>query len=139
MAGSVVITLSKVDRSGTDPSGIRVLEFDWTASGSDGTLTNVTISDNQAKVLSGLKAVLGVTNPGATAPTAAYDIEILDEDGIDIFGTALKDRSATASEQARPAIATLAGERLVDGHLTFQLTNNSVHSALGTCKIYFTK
>lgn len=140
MAGSVAITLERVDRSGTDHMGVRCLTFTWTASASDGTLTNAAISASQAKVLAGLKAFLAVTNPGATAPTASYDIEILDADGIDIFGAALNNRSATLSEQARPDMTTLAGERLVDGGLlTFALTNNSVNSATGVCKVYFRK
>lgn len=40
-----------------------------------------------------------VTDPGATAPTAAYDITILDEDGVDVLVGAGADRSATATEQ----------------------------------------
>jgi hypothetical protein len=40
-----------------------------------------------------------VTDPGATAPTANYDITILDEDGIDVLVGAGADRSATATEQ----------------------------------------
>lgn len=139
MAGSVVTTLAKVDTSGTDPSGARVLTFAWTADAADGSVPATAITANMAKVLSGLKAVLAITNPGTTAPTDNYDIVISDPDGVDIFGDALLNRDTSNSEQARPAISTLAGERLVNGVLTFTLTNNSVNSATGTCKVYFTK
>lgn len=140
MAESCAVTLTKVDTSGTDPSGIRKLTFTWVTA-SNGSLTSTAITANMAKVLTGLKAVLAVTNPsgGATAPTDNYDITITDADGVDIFGGALNNRDEANSEQARPAIATLAGERLVDGVLTFNLSGNSVDSAAGVCKVYFTK
>ena len=40
-----------------------------------------------------------VTDPGVTAPTAAYDITILDDDGVDVLIGAGADRSATLTEQ----------------------------------------
>lgn len=138
MAGSVSVTLSKVDPSGID-SGKRKLLFTWTADAANGSVPDTAISANQAKVLRGLKAILGVTNPGATAPTANYDITLVDADGVDVFGGSLTNRSDTASEQAKPDMTTLGGSRMVNGTLTFKLANNSVNSALGTCAIYFEK
>lgn len=140
MAGTCTVTLEKVDHSGTDPQGIRLLTFSWVGDASAGTVPATSITANQAKALAGLKAVLAITNPGSTAPTDNYDITITDEDGVDIFGGSLANRDTANSEQARPAIATLGGERLVDGSiLTFNLTNNSVASATGVCKVYFIK
>jgi len=139
MAGSVVTTLSKVDTSGTDPSGVRLLTFAWTADADNGSVPDTAISANQAKVLSGLKAVLAITNPGTTAPTDNYDITLENTDGACIFGGSLSNRDTSNSEQARPTISTLAGESVVDGILTFKLANNSVNSATGDCKVYFRK
>jgi hypothetical protein len=137
MAESCAITLTKVDTSGTDPAGTRCLTFTWQAA-ADGSLSAYPISANQAKVLSGLYAVQAVINPGATAPTASYDVTLTDTDGVDVFGGTLGNLSATASAIVRPDIATLAGKRLVQGVLTFNLTNNSVNSANGVIKVYFT-
>ena len=138
MAESCTMVLSRVDTSGTDPSGIRCLTVTWQAA-ANGSLAAYTITANQAKVLAGMYAVQAVVNPGATAPTAAYDVTLTDVDGVDVFGGSLANLSATVSAVVRPDIATLAGKRLVSGLLTFNLTNNSVDSALGVIKFYFTK
>ena len=81
---------------------------------------------------------MGVTDPGATAPTDNYDITIVDEYGSDIFGATLTNRDTTNTEEATPLIGgTSYGSRLVTGDLTFTLTNNSVNEAVGTCILYF--
>ncbi len=44
-----------------------------------------------------------VTNPGATAPTADYDITFVDANGVDIMSGTLADRHTSTSEQVIPA------------------------------------
>ena len=139
MAGSGTVVLSRVDRSGTDPIGVRKLTFTWVGDSAAGTMPAVPISANQAKVLEGLKAVLATTNPGTPAPDDNYSITITDADGVDIFDGALASRSTSVSQQCRPTLATTAGKRLVDGVLTFNVTGNATASATGVCKVYFTK
>lgn len=89
------------------------------------------------------KCTLGVTLPGdhakcaGTAPTANYDIEILDEYDVDIFGGLLNDRSATESEQQVPKIGDGLGTRVCTGTWTFKLTGNLVDDANGKVILYF--
>ncbi len=108
-------------------------EISWTADDSDGSVPNAAIPETTGYV------VLAITDPGATAPTANYDITIEDEFGVDIMGGALTDRSATLTEQAMPLIAVTPVPRMVNGALTFKLANNSVNSAVGKCYVYIQK
>jgi hypothetical protein len=91
------------------------------ASGNASGETNMTITDQ----IAGKYIVTVTTNPDNTnAPTASYDITITDEDGIDVMGGALQDRSATASEQTVPAL--LSGvylPRPITGTLTANMTS----------------
>ena len=137
-ASVVSYVLSRLDNSGTSPTGARKLAFTWLAADT-GAIDTCTISANDAKVLKGLYCVLGTSKPGTVQPTASYDITLVDSQGIDIMGSSMVDRSATAAEQAKPAISTLAGRRLVDSTLTLTIVNNSVDSAVGYCNFYFTK
>lgn len=47
-----------------------------------------------------------VTNPGAAAPTANYDVTVVDEDGVDLLGGVGADRHTSTSEQAAPVLGT---------------------------------
>jgi len=71
-----------------------------------------------------------VTNPGATAPTASYDIYLYDKDGIDICSGNLADRSATLTEQYIPDPAIW-----VDGEITLSIANAG-DSKIGEIEIY---
>lgn len=80
------------------------------------------------------------TNPGATAPTSAYDITLVDEQGVDVLGGAGMNLSATASERITPKPVTgqdVWGPAFALGTITFTLTNNSVNSATGTAIITY--
>jgi hypothetical protein len=71
-----------------------------------------------------------VTNPGATAPTASYDIYLYDKDGIDICSGNLADRSATITEQYIPDPPIW-----VDGEITLSIANAG-DSKIGEIEIY---
>lgn len=82
-----------------------------------------------------------VTDPGATAPQAAYDPCLTDQYGRDVMGGGLADRSATATEMAMPQITGAAGlvpyTVPVHGCLQLAITGNNVNTALGKVIIYF--
>ena len=77
----------------------------------DGSLSNGTVS------LSGF-LVSVVTNPSATAPTADWDLTILDEDGVDILAGAGADRHTTNSLQVNlmtTGAVPVAGDYTITG------------------------
>ena len=129
VAGTATQTLNKLSSD----------NYVWTVSWVDhGAGTTLAMSADVLKKVNGMAIELAVTNPGATAPTASYDITLVDADGVDAMGGALIDRNKDNSEQATPAIiATVYQARRIDGILTFTLANNSVNNALGTLKVFF--
>jgi hypothetical protein len=72
-----------------------------------------------------------ITDPGATAPTAAYDITILDDDGVDVLIGAGADRSATLTEQV---IASSLGY-IYDSKLTLEILHAG-DSKIGVVYLY---
>jgi hypothetical protein len=93
MASSVTVTE-------TNHSGLSVkrIKFAWTAH-TDGVVTGVATTGAYTG-----KVERFITDPdGVTAPTAAYDITIVDDDGYDVLAGAGADRSATATEQVLAA------------------------------------
>lgn len=77
-----------------------------------------------------------LTDPGATAPQALYDITLTDANGLDIMGGELLNRSATATEIAIPKMDIIYGSRRVNGSLTLNISNNNVNSAQVVIKIF---
>ncbi len=88
----------------------------------DGTVS-YTFSDLIMKQIRGMTAYLADTDPGATAPTALWDAVFTNEFSTDIFGGALSDRSATASEQVPPLIGSVYGDRPIGSSLQMEVTN----------------
>jgi len=127
----------RLDRYSQYQGGMCQLTLSWTAA-ANGSFTSYTISDAQMlKYLKGL-AYQAETNPGSTAPTAAYDITITNAGGNDIMGGALADRSATATERAAPVLASgTEYPAAINGPLTLNITNNSVNAATGTVVLYW--
>lgn len=87
-----------------------------------------------------------VTNPGSTAPTANYDINLGDpsDSALSVLSTALDNRHTTTTEQVYPRIAGTVGtvssfKPFLAGDYTVAVTNNSVNSASGTIEIYLSK
>ena len=133
MAGTVT---QKVDKF-PGRNGFKVLTFSWTGAADDGTVPSTATSAAITAEIAGCYIAEARTNPGTTAPTALYDIVINDTDGIDLMGGALANRSATLSERAIPIMADgVYGSTAVDGALTMVITNQAVHSATGTVKIF---
>ena len=64
-----------------------------------------------------------VTNPGASAPTANYDITLIDADGIDAAESLLINRHTTNSESVYLLATGAPVPVLVQGSYTFTVAN----------------
>ena len=129
---SIALAASSVTQTYDSVSAdLSVLEYSWTAD-TDGSISNAV----STRYIEGY-IVLVETDPGATAPTAAYDIELLSNDGSDLMGGQLADRSATDAEAEVAKIGgDVYGPRLVNSNITLSITNNSVNSATGIVRIF---
>jgi len=140
MAVSSIITVTPIQTPKYIQATVIKVEIAWTTDGS-GNFTTIDVDDDTygiAKDLVGRVCTMGLTDPDGTAiPTPSYDIEILDEYGIDIFGGALNDRHTSNSEQTVPIIApNTYGSRLITGDLQFALANAG-NSKQGKCVLLF--
>lgn len=130
MAGTVTPVLTRL---GTNLNSAMLLTISWTADAADGSVPATALSTNIKAQIAGWFIYKIITNPGTTAPTALYDITLVDVDGIDLAKGALANRSATLSE-------TVFETNQIDADgFTFTLTNNSVNSATGVCKIFLNR
>jgi hypothetical protein len=76
-----------------------------------------------------------VTTPGAAAPTALYDITLIDENNFDSAQNKLADRSATVVEEIYPLTTGSAIPVLLVGTYTFTVANAG-NAKNGTCVLY---
>lgn len=77
---------------------------DWTSDDATGAVSGTT------KKITGT-LIKGVTDPGATAPTADYDIAITDEEGVNVLGNCvddLADRHTSTTEEVYFLVSNLA-------------------------------
>lgn len=98
------------------------------ADDADGSFPDATLPPIDGQILS------IITDPGTPAPTAAYDVSLLDADGFDRLGGAGANRSATVTERAA-VTGAFVGRREA---LTLRITNNSVNSAATVVTIHYT-
>ncbi len=70
--------------------GVRKITASWTSSAGGAATDTVTIDGAIVRV---------VTNPGATAPTANYDVTLIGPDGEDLAAGELADRHTSNTEQ----------------------------------------
>lgn len=98
MAGSsVTITRKKL--------GLLIkIKFAWVSDDAAGTASGATTFE----VVGIPKQFVTVPSGGGTAPTAAYDITLKDEDGVDILNGLGADRSAAATEAKKDTDGLLA-------------------------------
>lgn len=64
-----------------------------------------------------------VTDPGAITPTAAYDITMLDEEGLDVLQGVGVNKSATVTEEARIVYSGTSDHPTVNDRLTFTVAS----------------
>ena len=132
LINSFAFAASSVTQSHYKHGDMNVLVIEWVAD-TDGSFTSFT-----TRTIDGVVGVVE-TDPGSTAPTAAYDITLKNSGGVDIMGGKLGDRSATATETEIPYNSNESVHLTypVRGPLTLAISNNSVNSATGTVTIYF--
>ncbi len=112
-----------------------VLTFTWTGDSVNGTIPDTAISSEYASRVYGLY-LLGVqTNPGTGPPTTLYDLVLNDASGEDVMRGALANRSSTITESGYPPVTGVP----IDGTLTLVMSGQSVASATGLVKLYFSK
>jgi len=105
MAGTVTTTEST-------HRPVKRVKFSWTSS-AGGAADATTSNTYNGEVIS------FVTDPGATAPTASYDITITDADSVDVLAGAGANRHTSNTEYVLQA--SLGG--CVDSTLTLAVTN----------------
>jgi hypothetical protein len=114
------------------------LTISWLASADDGSVPVTSITSTLITKLLGMKLKMMKTNPGTVAPTDAYNITLIDADGLDVLGGAGATRDGANSEICIPVISGIASEiPITDEVLSFTLTGNSVNSAVGVAKFIF--
>ena len=123
MAGTVTVSEQKF--LGTADRPIRKYVFSWTSDASgdvSGTVSTYFISGTI------VKAVF-VPGSGGVAPTANYDVTLLDEQGADVLGGQGANRSATLPEAAAPGVLLCDGTVVgvapmqVDNQLELRVAN----------------
>ena len=111
---------------------IKVITADWTSDDTTGAVSGTT------RKVSGY-IVAAVTDPGATAPTANYDIVLNDSEGADIVGncdTTLANRHTSTTERVDFVVSTAAGARpATSDEITIAITAAG-NSKLGQILIY---
>lgn len=94
---------------------INTIKVAWTSDDAAGTFTATT------KLISGALLV-GITDPGATAPTDDYDVTIKDDEGLDVLSNTddnLMNRDTANSERVEFVVGTATGARpVVNSKLT---------------------
>ncbi len=129
---TIVGDSSVVVETWSSPSkGVALITFTITAESNGG---NIHPAETGSDIDSFM--FLAKSNPGTTAPTAAWDYTFVAEDGEDVLGGEGADRSATTTERIRAKTDTSFGEAYIDGTGTLTITNNSVNSATIVIKIY---
>ena len=103
---------------------VKTLTASWSSDSGDGSV------DGALEAIDGLVYRI-VTNPGATAPTADYDVYLNDVDGYDILAAGGVDRHTSTTECVilDPPVA-------VSGVLTLDI-NSAGNSKIGTVVIYY--
>jgi len=112
-----------------------VLTLTCTADSAAATYPSTATSAGVNELIDGLYLYQVETDPGATAPTDNYDIEIRSARAVDLMGTGLANRDTANTEIAYPGSMT----PLVDGALTIVISGNSVNSAVVVMRLYFSR
>lgn len=119
MAGTITLAHSAL-------GNVRKITATCTADAADGSFPNTVLPVFEGRLLH-LE-----TNPGATAPTALYDITVEDQNAVDVLQGVGANRSATASERANIVYSGGIDHPVVDGSdaLTLKIAGNAVNSAI---------
>jgi hypothetical protein len=112
-----------------------VLTLTCVGSADDGSFPSTALSADTLTKIGDFFIAEVRTYPGNTQPTSLYDIVFNDSGGLDLMGGNLVDRSASAAQRVFPLTYPVP----IADDMTVVITNNSVHSALVTIKIFLIK
>lgn len=127
MAGTVVLAHTK-----RGPVGVITLTI--TADAADGSVPDTPLTTKISGRLLALE-----TNPGATAPTANYDLTLVDDDGHDVLEGVGANRHTSTTEKVSIVYSGTAVHPPVakSDTLTLNVDGNSVNSAGIVAKLYY--
>lgn len=116
---------------GDESKRIEKIIIDWVADDAAATVPDLSIPLNGYL----LKVI---TNPGATAPTANYDITLEDpeDNALDAAGGLLANRAAATTEQVYPNVSGATIPIFLMGTYNVAVSNNAVNSATGRIILY---
>ena len=127
MAGTITVThVPPVGRVGR-------IVFACTADAADGSFPDTTLPSFEGEL------VALATDPGATAPTANYDVTLVDSYGLDRLQGVGANRHTTNSEHANIVYsATSLHPQVAHGEtLTLNIDNSSVNSATIAMTLFY--
>ncbi len=119
MAGSTTKSVSRYNIGTSRNKYAQAVTIDFTADAADGSIPDTTFDVNGY-------LVQVTTNPGGTAPTDNWDIQVKDAEGGSLSGTSLDNRDTTNSETV-----VFSAPPLLYGTTTVTISGNSVNSATG--------
>jgi hypothetical protein len=106
---------------------IEVVQISWTSDGSGDFTEALELNGWLVKV---------VTDPdGTDAPTANYDITLVDENSVDAANSLLINRHTSTTEEVYTLVSGAATPILLSGDHTFTVANAGDTKA-GVCKLY---
>ena len=112
---------------------VKKVIFTCTADSSDGSYPDTVLS----KPIDGYLLALE-TNPGATGPTANYDITIENDNAVDVLAGAGANRHTSDTEVAYPAVGMYFKRPIAPSDtLTLKIANNSVNSAVTVITLFW--
>jgi hypothetical protein len=129
MAGTTTVSSSFIEMGFSRSIRAQKISVSFVADAADGSVPNTTLT------LNGYLMKI-VTNPGSTAPTDNWDIQINDEHGVGVTAATTDNRDTTTSEQVYPTITGATAPVWVVGTHTLVISGNSVNSATGVVDIY---
>ena len=129
MAGTITQALTVLGHGDILNATKKELLISWVADASNGSVPQLAITNHDGWYLTGADTVPGV----AVAPTANYDITLLNANSIDLADGSLTNRAASTNETA------IFTARIPSGGFAFTLANNVVNSATGKCKLFLSK
>ncbi len=116
------------------------INYNWIADDS-GVVVPIELTEEDFLKIHGmfLTAAKTIPDPDYT-PTDNYDVEIIDEDGMDLFGGTLQNRSNLTTQLTVPHIDDdIYGPVQIYNNFSFRVSNNSVANAKGVCRLFLNK
>ena len=140
MAGTATQTLEPIYDEGKRRDKFKYT-FAWTSDAS-GDVSGISTDDGSfmtrkiTDILKGKEIVGGEVTPGATTPTAAFDVVVNDSNGVDLFGGAFADCVNSATTTSYPFDATVYGSKIIKSALT-PVVSNSGSAKTGSVVLMF--